>query len=183
MKTLHDLSIDKTWTLFLDRDGVINTHIENDYVKSWDEFEFIDGVFEALERLSAVFGTIVVVTNQQGIGKGLYTDEELNAIHQKMLSHVHANKGRIDKVYYCGSLTSQNDPCRKPGNGMALKAKIDFPSIDFSKAIIAGDTITDMQFGHSLGMKKVYIHRKPKDEIVSFADFHFATLLEMAKAI
>ena len=183
MKTLSDLSIDKTWTLFLDRDGVINTHIENDYVKSWAEFEFIDGVFEALERLSLVFGTIVVVTNQQGVGKGLYSDNELNAIHGKMLAHINANKGRIDKVYYCGSLTKENDPCRKPGNGMALKAKNDFPSIDFKKSIIAGDSLTDLQFGESLGMKKVYIHSKPKDEIKAFADFHFATLLEMALTI
>ena len=70
--TLKNLNINKNWTLFLDRDGVINKKIDNDYVKQWIEFEFIEGVLDALKFLNTLFGNIIVVTNQQGIGKKLY---------------------------------------------------------------------------------------------------------------
>jgi len=65
------MQIDKSWTLFLDRDGVINKKIDNDYVKAWEQFEFLPGVIEALKILSAKFGKIIIVTNQQGVGRQL----------------------------------------------------------------------------------------------------------------
>ena len=70
---LQDLKIDRGWTLFLDRDGVINRRIVDDYVKSWDQFKFLPGVPDAIKRLAGVFGRIIVVSNQQGIGIGLMT--------------------------------------------------------------------------------------------------------------
>ena len=94
-----DIDIDKSWTLFLDRDGVINKKLENDYVKSWDEFEFLPGVLKSIQHFSQIFGKIVVVTNQQGIGKGLYTHEDLQNIHHKMIMEITNAGGRIDKVY------------------------------------------------------------------------------------
>ena len=98
--TLKDLNIDSTWTLFLDRDGVINKKLDNDYVKHWIEFEFIDGVFEALKKFDSTFGKIVVVTNQQGIGKNIYRVEDLELIHKNMIYEINYSKGRIDKVYF-----------------------------------------------------------------------------------
>ncbi|HWB62438.1 MAG TPA: hypothetical protein VG603_02930, partial [Chitinophagales bacterium] len=64
--TLSELNIDKNWTLFLDRDGVINLLYPNDYVKKWDEFYFLEGVLDALKKLSGIFRRIIIVTNQQG---------------------------------------------------------------------------------------------------------------------
>ncbi len=82
--------IDESWTLFLDRDGVINRRLMGDYVKSLDEFEILPGVLGAIKNFSKKFGRIVIVTNQQGIGKGLMTNEDLNAVHQ----YLHAKEVR-----------------------------------------------------------------------------------------
>lgn len=179
--TLKSLNIDKSWTLFLDRDGVINKKLENDYVKHWIEFEFIDGAIDALKILKNVFGKIVVVTNQQGIGKGLYRTEDLEIIHKNMLYEVHFYEGRIDKVYFSPHLKSANHPSRKPGIGMAHQAKNDFSEINFEKSIIVGDSISDMEFGRNANMKTVFISDvKNPDRLI---DFNFSSLIEFALSL
>ncbi|MBK9284238.1 MAG: HAD family hydrolase [Sphingobacteriaceae bacterium] len=179
--TLRNLNIDKSWTLFLDRDGVINKKLDNDYVKHWIEFEFLTGSLEALKNLNSFFQIIVVVTNQQGIGKGLYREEDLEIIHKNMIYEINYMGGRIDKVYHSPYLNELNHPTRKPSTGMGLAAQKDFPQIDFSKSIIVGDSITDMQFGKNLGMKTVFISdAESKNE---FIDFHFPSLLAFSQAI
>jgi histidinol-phosphate phosphatase family protein len=176
--TLRNLGIDKSWSLFLDRDGVINKRLENDYVKKLEEFEFLEGVPDALRILSGMFGKIFVVTNQQGIGKGLYSENDLNIIHHYMNDEIEKHGGRFDKVYFSPHLASANHPFRKPGIGMALEAKKDFPEIDLARSIIAGDSISDMQFGRGTGMRTVYIHPiLIKDPLV---DFCFPSLLEFS---
>ncbi|HWY35219.1 MAG TPA: HAD family hydrolase, partial [Nitrosopumilaceae archaeon] len=155
--TLKDFNIDKTWTLFLDRDGVINKRLENDYVKHPIDFEFLPGVLSSLKKLKDIFGKIVVVTNQQGIGKGLYRVEDLELIHKNMLYEVNYFGGKIDKIYFSPYLSSENHPSRKPGIGMAMEAKNDFPEIDLSKSVIVGDSLSDMEFGRNAGMKTVFI--------------------------
>lgn len=178
--TLKDLNINKTWTLFLDRDGVINKRLENDYVKHWIEFEFLEGVFDALKQFNSIFGNIVVVTNQQGIGKGIYRAEDLELIHKNMLYEVAYHGGRIDKVYFSPYLQAQNHPSRKPGIGMALQAKSDFTVIDFSKSLMIGDSKSDIEFGKNAGMKTVFISDSNE---YNGADFCFPSLLETAKAL
>lgn len=178
---LKNLNIDKSWALFLDRDGVINKKLENDYVKHWVEFEFLDGVFDALKFFNPLFGKIVMVTNQQGIGKRLYRVEDLELIHKNMLYEISYHGGRIDKVYFSPYLNSENHPTRKPAIGMALQAKQDFPEIDFSKSIIIGDSMSDMEFGRNAGMKTIFIsEEKTQDEKI---DFNFASLNEVMIAL
>lgn len=177
--TLNSLNINKSWTLFLDRDGVLNKRLENDYVKRWTEFEFLDGVLDALAYFNKVFGRILVVTNQQGIGKRLYTVEDLELIHGNMLYEIRFHGGRIDKVYFSPFLDAQNHPSRKPGTGMALQAKEDFPEIDFQKSLMIGDSKSDMQFGKSLGMKTIYISQVPEED--PKIDFHFQSLAAVAE--
>ncbi|MDR2410502.1 MAG: HAD family hydrolase [Bacteroidales bacterium] len=139
-------------TLFLDRDGVINKLRINDYVKKWEEFEFLPGVLDALRLLSKQFKRIIVVTNQRGVGKGMMTEDMLQNIHDKMIAAIENAGGRIDKVYYCTAI-SENDPDRKPNTGMALQAKKDFPDIDFSKSAVIGDSESDKIFAQKTGMK------------------------------
>lgn len=179
--TLKDLHIDKTWTLFLDRDGVINKKLEDDYVKHSSEFEFIDGVLNALRMLDSIFGNIVVVTNQQCIGKRIIYPEDLELIHQNMLYEISYLKGRIDKIYYSPYLASENHPTRKPEIGMALQAQKDFPGIDFNKSIIVGDSMSDMEFGRNAGMKTVYINNEPKED--PRIDFNFKSLIYFAHTL
>jgi histidinol-phosphate phosphatase family protein len=149
-------SIDKTWTLFLDRDGVINDRIIDGYVTQPEGFHFIPGVLEALATLSKLFGKVILVTNQQGIGKGLMTTDQLNAIHHHMVKEIEQSGGRLDAVYFCPDLKSKPENCRKPGITMALQAKADFPEIDFSKSVMVGDSESDMEFGENAGMISVY---------------------------
>jgi histidinol-phosphate phosphatase family protein len=153
------LDIDTTGydnSLFLDRDGTINRLCHNDYVKCWEEFEFLPGVFEVLAKWNQQFKHIIIVTNQRGVGKGLMTIDDLNNIHQKMIQEIETHGGRIDKIYYCTALTDA-DPNRKPNIGMALQAKNDFPDIDFSKSVMIGDSESDMQFAKNAGMKGIII--------------------------
>lgn len=151
------MHFDKSWTLFLDRDGVINHKLENDYVKCWEEFQFLPGALDALASLEKIFGHIVIVTNQQGIGKGLYTAEHLMEVHRKMMMEIGKAGGRIDRIYFCPGLAKDNPSCRKPNPGMALDAQRDFPAIDFSRSVMVGDSMSDMEMGKAVGMHTVFI--------------------------
>lgn len=168
------IHINHTWTLFLDRDGVINKNIDGGYVLDWEQFEFIDGVLETMPKLAKVFSKIIVVTNQQCIAKGLLTEEGLNEIHQNMMNMIELNGGRIDAVYYAPDMESETDTLRKPKNGMAFLAKNDFPEIDFSKSIMVGDKLSDMKFGKSVEMTTFCISNSYKNS--SLIDFKIPTL-------
>ncbi len=143
-------------TLFLDRDGVINVHRPGDYVKSWEEFVFEEGIFEAMELLSGLFRRIVVVTNQRGVGRGLLEESTLQSIHEKMKREIESRGGRIDRVFYCTD-TDPSSPDRKPNTGMGRQAKEVFPDLDFTLSYVAGDSESDMEFGRRLGMRTARI--------------------------
>lgn len=176
--SLKHLNIDKSWSLFLDRDGVLNKRLEGDYVKTLDEFEFIDQVPDALKILTNKFGKTFIVTNQQGIGKGLYTENDLNIIHHYLADEIEKHGGRIDKIYFSPHLASLNHPTRKPGIGMALQAQAEHPDVDFSRSIIVGDSMSDMEFGRAAGMLTVFISEEPVKD--SKIDYNFSSLFEFA---
>ena len=150
---LKKWDINKTWSLFLDRDGVINERIVGDYVRTLEDFIFLEGVVDAIARFGIVFGRIVVVTNQQGISKGLIHEKDLQIINTFLLEKI----PQISKIYYCPHLVTEKCLCRKPNNKMALEAKNDFSDIDFSKSLMIGDSQSDIDFGKSLGMKTISI--------------------------
>ncbi len=159
-RSLFKRTIGRDWTLFLDRDGVINRRLEGDYIKTWDEFEFLPSVPDALAIFTSLFNRIVVVTNQQGIGKGLMTEETLQGIHQKMSEAIRQSGGRIDHIFHCPDLQYSGSMYRKPNIGMALTARKLFPDIRFSRSVMAGDSLSDMQFGKNAGMMTVLVARK-----------------------
>ena len=144
--------IDKTWTLFLDRDGVINKKRDNDYVKSLSELTLLPGAVEAIANLSEKFGRTIIVTNQQGIGKGLMTTDALDQIHDHIRKEVKSKGGRIDAIYFAPDLASQNPESRKPNIGMARQAKKDFADIEFTRSIMIGDSPSDMEFAERANM-------------------------------
>jgi histidinol-phosphate phosphatase family protein len=148
---------DKSWTLFLDRDGVINKRLIDDYVCRWEQFEFLPNVLDALKTFSPIFKRIIIVTNQQGIGKGLMTDDDLSDIHKKMLFAITKHGGKIDKIYFCPDKVDKNNIDRKPNIGMALKAIKDFPEINLNKSIMVGDSLSDLKFGFKLKMINIFI--------------------------
>ncbi len=176
-------SIDNTWTLFLDRDGVINRKIDSDYVRNIDQFEWLPGVQESILLLSKIFGRIIIVTNQQGVGKGLMKNEEVKIIHDYIIKATSDFGGKIDKVYFAPQLKNENSLMRKPGIGMALEAKKDFPEIDFSKSIMVGDSLSDMEFGKTAGMKTIFISQKKSNEKNNLIDRTCNSLQEMTEQL
>lgn len=181
---LKNVSTDDSWTLFLDRDGVINQQKEPGYILNWNEFVFLDGVQEAMQIFAAKFQHIFIVTNQRGIGKGEMTADDLNDIHQQMSASVHTGGGRIDGIYFCPD-TEAESPCRKPNPGMALQAKFDHPSVDFTKSIMVGNSISDMGFGRNICAVNIFLTttnpliNREDDRI----DFFYPSLLEFALAL
>lgn len=163
-------------TLFLDRDGVVNRRLMEDYVKNLAEFEILPGTLEAIALLKKAGYYIVLVTNQQGIGKGLMTKEELSAIHGFLLSEVRKAGGNIDAIQYCPHLKSDNCPCRKPKTGMIDNALRTYPEIDLKQSILIGDTESDITLAKNAGIKSILISEK-----IDFgADYAFKDLLSAA---
>ena len=150
-------NIDQSWTLFLDRDGVVNERVFGGYVQNWEGFHILPGVLDSMAVFARHFGRIIMVTNQQGVGKGLMDEEILKHIHNQLRVEVEQAGGRLDAIYYCPDLESKVGNCRKPGIAMALQARHDFPEIDFSKSIMVGDSISDMEFGLNAGMFTVFV--------------------------
>lgn len=172
--------------LFLDRDGVINERLPDQYVQRVAQFQFTTGALEAISKLTKHFDRIVVVTNQQGIGKGIMTEKDLEEIHTFMKKEIEKAGGHLDAIYYCPALRETNHPDRKPNPGMAMKAKQDFPEIDFSRSIIVGDANSDMLFGKRLGMKTVLIETNPsevKKSSMINVDARFLSLAEFSKSL
>lgn len=178
MKKLFSEIIGDDWTLFLDRDGVINQRIVDGYVTSWEEFEFIPGVLEALKIFAQRFKYIIIVTNQQGVGKGLMTMEQVDAIHDRMCTEIESNGGRIDGILVCPQLASDPDNYRKPDPTMAYTAQEIYPEIDLNKCVMVGDGTTDMEFGRNAGTKTIFI-----GDDNPIADDSFPSLIEFANVL
>lgn len=175
---------DSSWTLFLDRDGVINHEQEDDYVRNWESFHFIDGVLPSFSLFAKLFEKIFIVTNQKGVGKGLMSEDDLLQINKGIMHSVKEVDGFITKIYYCIAIDNAA-ACRKPNNGMAIQAQSEFPTINFTQSIMIGNTMGDMQFGKSLGMFTIFIaSSKPTPTLPNpLIDLFFPDLYSVAKAL
>ncbi len=172
---LHE--IDSSWTLFLDRDGVINKRNFDGYITKTEDFIFTPYFLTSIPMLSNLFGKIIVITNQQGIGKGVMTDECLNEIHQYMTTEIQKVGGRIDEIFFASNLKNALNDRRKPLPIMGIEAKNKFPSIIFSKSVMIGDTNSDLLFGENLGMKTILL--KSSEQIDVKADIEINNFNEL----
>ncbi|RYZ00749.1 MAG: HAD family hydrolase [Chitinophagaceae bacterium] len=176
--------MDESWTLFLDRDGVINNEIVGTYVLSWEGFHFSPGVLEAMPLLAARFGRIVLVSNQRGVGRGLMSAADLDHIHRNMQARIEEAGGRLDAIYFC---TEKDERCffRKPNPGMALQARRQFPGIDPKKSIMVGNKPSDMRFGRAAGLFNVFVTTTNPGQEFPHPDIdrRYPTLLDFAKAV
>jgi D-glycero-D-manno-heptose 1,7-bisphosphate phosphatase len=142
--------------LFLDRDGIIN--VDHDYVHRREDFEFIDGVFGLCRHAISLGYRIFVITNQAGIGRGYYTEDDFHALTEWMCGVFRDEQVTIDKVYFCPFHPEHgvgqykvNSPFRKPGPGMILQAAQDFDT-DLAGSVLLGDRDTDVQAGIAAGI-------------------------------
>ena len=183
-RVLDLTKVSKDWTLFLDRDGVINDERFGEYVLHWGEFIFSKGVLDMFRKLSDTFHRIIIISNQRGVGKGLMTEAALQSIHLEMQREVGIVGGKIDRIYYC---TEKEDTCyfRKPNPGMAFQASSDFPDIDLEKSIMVGNKPSDMRFGRSAGMFTVFVTTTNPDQDFPHPDIDqvFPSLYDFARAL
>ena len=139
-------------TLLLDRDGVINKLHPGDYVKTWDEFEFIPEFLKAIPEWTRKFKHIFIVTNQRGVGKGLMSLSSLKDIHKRMIEKINEHGGSIERIYCC-TATEESDHHRKPAIGMFEDILKDYPDIDKKKTVMVGDKDSDMEFASNAGIR------------------------------
>ena len=140
--------------VFLDRDGVLNPHIPGGYLLSANDLVLMPGVAAAVRRLNDAGLRVIIISNQQGVGKGLMTLGDLHAIERRMGNLLQAEAGAfLDRCYYSVEVAGDNSPCRKPQPGMLLEAAADF-GLTLAQTVFAGDSATDIQAGHAAGVGK-----------------------------
>lgn len=144
-----------TRLIVLDRDGIINQD-SLCYIKSPDEFVLIPGSVESIARLTASGYKIAVATNQSGVSRGLYTEDVLAAIHQKMIHAVIASGGAIDAIQYCIHLPSEQCYCRKPNPGMLLSIAKKF-NCSLNNVPFVGDRISDIEAAYAAGANPIMV--------------------------
>lgn len=143
--------------LFLDRDGIINRRRVDDYVKHWEEFEFIPDIFTVLPEAHAAGFIVIVVTNQRGIARGLMAEDDLAAIHQQMQQMLLERTGhRVDAIYHCPHDRADGCDCRKPNPGMLIRAAAEH-SISLHESWLIGDSESDVEAGITAGCRAVLV--------------------------
>lgn len=140
--------------LFLDRDGVINE--DAGYVSKVEDFRFCDGIFEALREFMALGYTLVIITNQSGIGRGYYTQADYETLTNFMLDKFSENGVKIARVYHCPHVPEEGCECRKPAPAMLIKAHKEL-GIDMTKSIMIGDKQSDIEAANSAGVARAYL--------------------------
>jgi len=142
--------------VFLDRDGTINRMLENDYVKTWEEFEFLPGAAEAIRALKAKGYLVIIVTNQRGIGRGVMTKEDLEHIHRRMCEELASAGAYIDDIFYCPHNIEDDCQCRKPRPALLLQAQAKW-DIDLGRSILIGDMESDIEAGRAAGCTTIRV--------------------------
>lgn len=145
----------KQGAIFLDRDGVIN-HNRSDYVKSWAEFQFLPHSLTALRILANLAVSIVVISNQSPIGRGLITNADVDDIHEQMQAQITAHGGRIDGIYYCPHHPDDNCTCRKPQPGLLIAAASEL-DLDLQHSYFVGDAATDVAAALAAGCQPILV--------------------------
>ena len=156
--------------IFLDRDGVINQGKSPGYIASWEEFNFLPGVFVALKKLTEAGYKIIIISNQQGIGKRLYSTKVLADITEKMLERIKRNEGKIYSVHYCPHLAEENCICRKPKTGL-FKQAIAGMMVDRKSMFMVGDSEKDIHAARDFGIKSILVlsgNTKSRQEVGNF---------------
>ncbi|MGP1488206.1 MAG: D-glycero-alpha-D-manno-heptose-1,7-bisphosphate 7-phosphatase [Peptoanaerobacter stomatis] len=141
---------------FFDRDGTIN--VEKNYLYKVEDFEFIKGIPELIKKYNDEGYVVIVVTNQAGIARGYYTEEDMNILHRYINEQLAKIGAHIDAFYFCPhhpDITGECN-CRKPKTGMLEKAIKEW-NIDVTKSILYGDKPWDIEAGEKCGIRSIYV--------------------------
>ena len=179
---------DKRRIAFLDRDGVVNRNaVYLEYIKGPSEFHFLPGSQKAIRMLNEAGFKVIIISNQTGVGKGLYSKEDLKNTTEKMLKGLDKAKARLDKICYCIHHPDSGCGCRKPKTGMFKKA-VEKTEFDRKNSFFVGDTERDTLAGKNFGVKAVavlsgYNKRKDIRKWKVQPDFIVKDLLGFAKLV
>ncbi|HEY3268953.1 MAG TPA: HAD-IIIA family hydrolase [Armatimonadota bacterium] len=170
--------------IFLDRDGVLNSETRGAFVRTPEEFQWLPGAREGVAELCQAGWPVVLITNQSGIGRGLYTPDDLNAIHAKMEGDLAAYGAKLAAIYACPHVDSDACLCRKPLPGMLYQAAADL-DLDLPRSTFVGDAQRDAQAGRAAGCRVVAVTSglQSADDVAAWEtapDAVFPTLQEAA---
>lgn len=129
----------------------------------WEEFHPLPGVIEAIRRMNHTGLRVIVVSNQRGVSKGLYSTADVEALHARFQELLQQNGARVDAFYFCPH-AKNSCGCRKPLPGLFEQAKAQFPAITPETSLMIGDSLSDMEFGQRLGMKTIFIDGDPEHQ-------------------
>lgn len=184
-KKMSDKKVNKA--IFLDRDGVIN--VDTGYVSCVDDFEFIDGVIEALIEAKKQGYLLVVITNQSGIARGYFSEEQFHTLTEWMDWSLADRGVDLDGIYYCPHHEEKGVgeykvacKCRKPEAGMLFDA-IDELNIDVNQSLLIGDKVSDIKAGLAAGIKENYLVRTGKEVTVEGDKLATAVFDDLAAVI
>jgi len=138
--------------VFIDRDGTIME--DTDYCSDPRDVRIFSGVLEALRRLKSRSFKLIIITNQSGIGRGLFTLDQYRAVESEVLRQL--GDGLVDATYYCPDAPGQHSTCRKPAPGMVVQATRDHP-IDLSRSFLIGDKEIDVECAHNVGLRAIRV--------------------------
>lgn len=171
-------------TVFLDRDGVINEKApEGEYIRNAAGLHLLQGVPQAIARLNRAGLRTVVVSNQRGVALGLYTERDVEQIHQAIQDKLAEDGALLDAFFFCPHDKGECE-CRKPFPGMFEQAVKAFPEIRAEESVMIGDSLVDIEFGRRLGMPAILIegdperHKPDLAEAVRLADRRVSSLSE-----
>ena len=140
--------------VFLDRDGTICKDVH--YMRSPEQFELLPGVAEGIRLLNEIGVKVIVTTNQSGVARGYFTEQDLEKIHERMIEELSKRGAKIDAIYYCPHHPDDNCECRKPKIGMLKKAGADF-ELNLDECFVAGDKRLDVETARNVGCTSVLI--------------------------
>ena len=163
--------------VFLDRDGVLNVYLPGDYAKTPDELLLLPGVGAIVQKLRAAGYLTILISNQQGVAKGLMTLADLAAVTAKLRAEV-----PLDALYYCPHLKSEDCACRKPKPGMLLQAAQEH-AIDLSASVFIGDTPTDAQAALAAGVPFVLVLSGQTKDATGFSPTPNAVAQTLSEAV
>jgi D-glycero-D-manno-heptose 1,7-bisphosphate phosphatase len=169
--------------VFLDRDGTIN--VDAGFVHKIDDWEWCAGAIEALKKLQDSGFKLVVVTNQSGIGHGLYTEKNMNDVHTFLESELKKHGVSLAAIFFCPHKRDAGCDCRKPRAGMIDGLEEKIGNVDFNNSWIVGDKAADIGFGKNMHVKTALIKSKywEEDELEYKPDIIVESLLEATKTI
>ncbi|MCM8817097.1 MAG: HAD family hydrolase [Candidatus Omnitrophica bacterium] len=174
---------------FLDRDGVISIFTPDDYIKNWSEFQFLPDAIEGLQTLVKNGFRIVIISNQAGVGRKIFSEQDLWDVTEKMQNELRKQGIEIFKVYYCTHTPEDNCNCRKPKTGMIERFIAEFGDFERGKTFFIGDSDVDIEVGAKTGMKTILVlsgKTKSVEETENWnykPDFVVANLKEAAQII